>query len=73
MSKKYSTFQQLIHHDMTEWSYRMTRYRQQSSLPVRERLSNKPSPKRSHRDKVMRRIMKTEMKKIIDNIIKPSK
>lgn len=69
---KLSTFQQLIHHDMTEWSYKMTRYRQQSSLPTREMLKNKPSPKKSPRDKVMRRIMKTEMKKITDSINKPS-
>ncbi|ECH9723427.1 DUF7301 family protein [Escherichia coli] len=56
-----STLADLIHADMSEDGARRNRYWKSSSLPVCERFNHRPKPKRSRRDKVLKKLMQINM------------
>nr|QVB87588.1 hypothetical protein JYM95_12775 [Salmonella enterica subsp. enterica serovar Give var. 15 str. CFSAN004343] len=56
-----STLADLIHADMAEDGARRNRYWKSSSLPVCERFNHRPKPKRSRRDKVLKKLMQINM------------
>ncbi|EFA4854917.1 DUF7301 family protein [Escherichia coli] len=56
-----STLADLIHADMAEDGARRNRYWKSSSLPVYERFNHRPKPKRSRRDKVLKKLMQINM------------
>ncbi|MFZ4167637.1 DUF7301 family protein [Enterobacter ludwigii] len=56
-----STLAQLINADLEESGVRLYRYWKASSLPTRERYKRRPKPKRSPRDRVLKRLMGINM------------
>lgn len=56
-----STLADLIHADMSEDGARRNRYWKSSSLPVCERFNHRPKPKRSRRDKVLKKLIQINM------------
>ncbi|EAQ5800864.1 hypothetical protein LC76_07230 [Salmonella enterica] len=56
-----STLADLIHADMAEDGARRNRYWKSSNLPVCERFNHRPKPKRSRRDKVLKKLMQINM------------
>ncbi|APJ59105.1 DUF7301 family protein [Escherichia coli] len=56
-----STLADLIHADMSEDGARRNRYWKSSSLPACERFNHRPKPKRSRRDKVLKKLMQINM------------
>lgn len=57
-----STLADLIHADMAEDGARRNRYWKSSSLPVCERFNHRPKPKRSRRDKVLKKLMQINLR-----------
>lgn len=63
-----STTAQLLSSDLTEGYYRRLRFRQSSSLPVREKMKLQPSGKPYRRDRVLRRIIQMNLEAAIARI-----
>lgn len=61
-----STAEQILSADIKESSARHVRYWMASSLPPIERHREKPKPKSYRRDRVMRRIIRLNMRTLID-------
>lgn len=66
---KSSTYQELLQHDIRQWQALIWRYRKQSSLSRMEKYKHRPQPKKYHRDRVMRRIMKIQMELALRSIM----
>lgn len=56
-----STVNEIFNADITESSYRHQKYWKSSTLPVRERIKNKPKNRKYPRDKVLLNLMHLEM------------
>lgn len=65
-----TTANHIFNADIMEYGFRHRRYWKASSLPVRERIKNKPKTRKYPRDRVLKRIMQTEIKMALNGLIK---
>lgn len=65
-----TTANHIFNADIMEYGYRHRRYWKASSLPCRERIKNKPKTRKYPRDRVLKRIMKTEMQTALNGLLK---
>lgn len=65
-----TTANHIFNADIMEYGYRHRRYWKASSLPVRERIKNKPKTRKYPRDRVLKRIIQTEMKMALNELTK---
>lgn len=66
-----STLSDIAAADFRENSARFRRYWSQSSLPVAERLKNRPEPKAMRRDRVATRLLRLTVERLVNlNLIR---
>lgn len=64
-----STVEQLLNADMKEAAARKKQYMSSSNLPLLEKVAAHPRPKKSPRDRVLRRILSMKLDAIFVNFM----